>query len=634
MDSRNSSLSSGGGGSTSSASRLRRRREHVQISIDGEDRAMERMTSEKRVDLSSPDRPPVRPARPSEKISVSSFYRVETTARVVKRGGYKRIALQFPDDMLNDAYAVVEELRRRTRDTGATYFILGDTSYGTRCVDEVAAKHADADFLVHYGDAFVGPTATIPTQFVFGDSPLRDEKVAEHVLSRGIRHAILFTENRFSWVAERVAERLRSGGVVAVVASPRVGDDGMWRGDKEEKGGEDDFVVVEEMVEMEKDEVAVVEKTEDDSDRAEKEEKVTICTRYDNADDVFRLIGGDTSDDSEEEEEAEEEEEEAEEEEEVTEPETEDTKDPAPPATTPTTTTTTRRLPLRYVSNGTSFRLPREHPRLETYDCIFVTDDTDTTTGTSTSSSSSQLDALRARFSGCRWWICTETNATRVDEDETRKILHRRYALVERIRDARVVGLVVGTLAVEGYLETLDRAKRLLEAAKKKTYVFVVGKINVPKLANFAEIDVFVVVAGPQTSLGLDRDRAERPIPVASVFELEIATGARKWTGAWWEEEEEEEVMVVDGDAAVEEETTAGKTRKEEEEDAAAAAAVALATVADRTLAKWSSPAADFLRQREWRGLEIRPKAGEEEGATLTQGRDGIASAYVGRDEA
>ena len=34
----------------------------------------------------------------------------------------------------------------------------------------------------------------------------------------------------------------------------------------------------------------------------------------------------------------------------------------------------------------------------------------------------------------------------------------------------------------------------------RKYYTFIVGKINVPKLANFAEIDVFVYVACPENS--------------------------------------------------------------------------------------------------------------------------------------
>ena len=39
------------------------------------------------------------------------------------------------------------------------------------------------------------------------------------------------------------------------------------------------------------------------------------------------------------------------------------------------------------------------------------------------------------------------------------------------------------------------RLKSVIKAAGKRSYTFAVGKINVPKLANFADIDAFVVVA-------------------------------------------------------------------------------------------------------------------------------------------
>ena len=43
--------------------------------------------------------------------------------------------------------------------------------------------------------------------------------------------------------------------------------------------------------------------------------------------------------------------------------------------------------------------------------------------------------------------------------------------------------------------------KKLLAQAGKKTYTFVMGKLNAAKLANFMEIDMFVLVACPENSL-------------------------------------------------------------------------------------------------------------------------------------
>jgi diphthamide biosynthesis protein 2 len=50
------------------------------------------------------------------------------------------------------------------------------------------------------------------------------------------------------------------------------------------------------------------------------------------------------------------------------------------------------------------------------------------------------------------------------------------------------------------YLQIMDHMKRLIRAAGKKHYTFVVGKLNPHKLANFEHIDVFVLVACPGTT--------------------------------------------------------------------------------------------------------------------------------------
>jgi diphthamide biosynthesis protein 2 len=46
-------------------------------------------------------------------------------------------------------------------------YILADTSYGTCCVDEVAAEHVDADVVVHYGRSCLSPSARLPVIYVF-----------------------------------------------------------------------------------------------------------------------------------------------------------------------------------------------------------------------------------------------------------------------------------------------------------------------------------------------------------------------------------------------------------------------------------------------------------------------------------
>lgn len=68
------------------------------------------------------------------------------------------------------------------------------------------------------------------------------------------------------------------------------------------------------------------------------------------------------------------------------------------------------------------------------------------------------------------------------------KILKRRYFLMEKIRDANTLGIVIGTLAVHNYLKVIERVKKLAELRGKKYYLISVGKPNVAKLANLGEV--------------------------------------------------------------------------------------------------------------------------------------------------
>ena len=54
----------------------------------------------------------------------------------------------------------------------------------------------------------------------------------------------------------------------------------------------------------------------------------------------------------------------------------------------------------------------------------------------------------------------------------------------------------------------------------------------------------------------------------------------------------------------------------------------ALAAIGDRSLVEWSSPAADFLGKREFKGLEAM--VGQTEVKAATEGQSGIASDYGG----
>ena len=50
-------------------------------------------------------------------------------------------------------------------------------------------------------------------------------------------------------------------------------------------------------------------------------------------------------------------------------------------------------------------------------------------------------------------------------------------------------------------MQVIEHLKQMIRNAGKKYYLFSVGKLNVAKLANFPEIDLFVLVACPENSL-------------------------------------------------------------------------------------------------------------------------------------
>ena len=124
-----------------------------------------------------------------------SLYKIDETVTQVIERGYKRIALQFPDDLLRHAGTVARLLAEKCSgildatakpqtvsfDEKPKFYILADTSYGSCCVDEVAASHFNADFIIHYGQTCLSPTSNLSVKFVFAAQPLDTEQAADQL---------------------------------------------------------------------------------------------------------------------------------------------------------------------------------------------------------------------------------------------------------------------------------------------------------------------------------------------------------------------------------------------------------------------------------------------------------------------
>ncbi|GIL52269.1 hypothetical protein Vafri_8184 [Volvox africanus] len=137
---------------------------------------------------------------------------------------------------------------------------------------------------------------------------------------------------------------------------------------------------------------------------------------------------------------------------------------------------------------------------------------------------SSAHQVLQLTHSTCEWISYDpgeEGGAVRQGlSDDTRRLLKRRNYLVERVRNANIVGLLVGTLGSAGFLDVISALRRLAIAAGKKTYTFLMGKPNPAKLGNFPEVDVFVMVCDAQ---GLILDCRDYLVPLVSPWEAATA---------------------------------------------------------------------------------------------------------------
>ncbi|KAI3658888.1 hypothetical protein MP638_003131 [Amoeboaphelidium occidentale] len=96
----------------------------------------------------------------------------------ITRNNYKVICLQFPDDLLK--YSVyVEESLKAVLPNDCKIYVLADTSFGSCCVDAVAAKHVNADCVVHFGEACFS-SCDIPVFYDFCTVDfVLDDKLAE-----------------------------------------------------------------------------------------------------------------------------------------------------------------------------------------------------------------------------------------------------------------------------------------------------------------------------------------------------------------------------------------------------------------------------------------------------------------------
>lgn len=145
------------------------------------------------------------------------------------------------------------------------------------------------------------------------------------------------------------------------------------------------------------------------------------------------------------------------------------------------------------------------------------------------------------RFGGvCPVWrLCSQAEefklsqgSTKVDRIFSSSLLQKRYRYVEAAKGAATVGIL---LVAAGGPTTLGRAlaqrlEILLTKGGRKHYRFVVGQPTQEKLGNFPEVECYVLLCGPEQ---FTWDVQDLMVPICTPFELEVALGARRWTGEY-----------------------------------------------------------------------------------------------------
>ncbi|MCJ1341618.1 Diphthamide biosynthesis protein 2 [Bachmanniomyces sp. S44760] len=367
-------------------------------------------------------------------------YEIQRTLAEIRRGRWRRIALQFPDEMLQDAPRVFELLHtglkadhaaRRTSSPGhqrpvqevgsqvqdprqdstvdERLYILADTSYGSCCVDEIAAEHVDADVVVHYGRACLSPTARLPVIHVFTVQDLDIENVTgafQTTYPDQASKIILLADVTYSSHLPSLYAMLQGKGYVNL-----------------------------------------------------------FCTSI--------------------------------------------IHDPSSP------------MPNRTVPD----ECQNIAGKLKDWHVFHVSDPPQ-----------SLLLTLSSRVASIHLYPTSQTSKINPPESlsiTTSLALRRRYALLTSLSTVSIFGILINTLSVKNYVHIVEHVKKQIALAGKKSYTFVVGKVNAAKVANFSEVGGWVVIGCWESSLIESQDFWK---PLITPFELELALQSdseRVWTGDW-----------------------------------------------------------------------------------------------------
>jgi diphthamide biosynthesis protein 2 len=240
------------------------------------------------------------------------------------------------------------------------------------------------------------------------------------------------------------------------------------------------------------------------------------------------------------------------------------------------------------------------------------------------------------------------------------RMLRRRYFLLNKAKLATTIAILIGTTSNSySFRRLLSRTRERIQSTGRTAYTFAVGKLSTSghKLANFAEIDCFVLIScGESITKFWQMERDDMIVPVLSPAELDVALGFREWDGRYscdfgdlirWdkadaqenetqistqrEAEKHEDDACNEDSSSVDDEPffsmISGKYEQSKAMTTKMNQSVDLGSLPGQgILIEYRSEAAEFLRKREYRGLEAN--VGETKVQAAVLGKVGIASDY------
>lgn len=204
--------------------------------------------------------------------------------------------------------------------------------------------------------------------------------------------------------------------------------------------------------------------------------------------------------------------------------------------------------------------------------------------------------------------------------------LNRRFYLVQRARNLSVFGILVANLSDHLMRRVVKSLRDLLEFHGRTSYTFCVGKINPAKLANFAEIEAFILVACPEHSL-LDNER-DFPVPVITPLELSVALGTMEWGKYSLDPQTFLDQSLVPTDVIDHDDAPYFSMVTGQYESVPTKERNLQALPGQGQLTTYTSAASHFLHGREYQGLDLSTPTPAQ---PAVLGQEGIASNYGDR---